>query len=232
MPFRYNAPPEGWNQNKQRSLAVFYDQHRSTADGFPDGRPWWAYTERPAEGGAAAMPVGDLIPYGWDAPWTPESKYMQLSIHALSGNRFRIAYERMIIDYRQALDEYYIRAATEAVAVNLPIPEHGEPVQWKLAAIVGAPPKSSRIPEAALAGDRWLLGFTKQPNEQLARLIATGDSRIARPVWTPIDQLPNAERDAAREATKRDGMPPLESFLRQEEEKERERKAKKPAPAA
>lgn len=181
---RYTAPAEGWNQNKQRGLGLFFDQHRDTP-GWPDGRPWWCYTERPADGAATPMPVGDLIPHGWNAPWTPESKYMQLSLGTLSSNRFRINYERMIADYRQAMDEYYQRAAQEAAAFNLPIPDHGEAVTWKLRSIVGNPPKSAKIPEAALAGDRWLLGFSDEPNEQLQTLLYS-DGRTLRPTEAPV----------------------------------------------
>lgn len=179
MPSRIVPPVDGWSQDKQRGLGLFFDQHRS--ERFPDGRPWWCYTERPANGAAVPMPTGDLQPHGWHAPWTPEAKYMVMSMGTLASNRFRIAYERMITDYRQSWDEYYQRAAEEAAATNLPIPEYGEALTWKLKAIVGRPPKSPKIPEAALAGDRWLLGFTDEPNEQLERLIFSGTERIMSP---------------------------------------------------
>lgn len=179
MSFRFPAPVDGWSQDKQRGLALFFDQHRS--DKWPDGRPWWGYTERPANGASTPMPVGELQPHGWQAPWYPESKYMNMSMGTLSSNRFRIAYERMVTDYRQAWDEYYQRAATEAAALNLPIPDYGEPLTWKLRAIVGNPPKSPKIPEAALGGDRWLLGFIDEPNEQLERLLYSGTDRIMTP---------------------------------------------------
>ena len=137
------------------------------------------------------MPVGELIPHGWGAPWTPDMHYMQMSLGTLQTNRFRIAYERMITDYRQSMEEYYQRAATEAAAFNLPIPEYGEAVTWKLKAIVGAAPRSPRIPEAALAGDRWLLGFTDEPNEYLQRLLESGDLRIGRQDEVPIEEIIN-----------------------------------------
>lgn len=196
---RFQPPVEGWNQNKQRGLGLFHDQHRDPKR-FPDGRPWWCYTERPADGAAMPMPVGELIPYGWTAPWTPEAKYMQMSMGTLSTNRFTIMYDRMITDYRQSWDEYYQRAATEAAALNLPIPDHGDAITWKLKAIVGAPPRTPRIAEAALAGDGWLLGFTDVKNEYIERLLYSGDLRIGRPNEMPIEQLINrttlADEDA------------------------------------
>jgi|SRR5215467_3237817 len=189
MPTRYTPPSEGWNQNRQRGLGLFFDQHRS--DQFPDGRPWWCYTERPADGAHMPMPVGELIPHGWDAPWTPDATYMQMSIGTLQTNKFRITYERMIADYRWAMEEFYQRAAQEAAAFDLKIPEFGEALGWKLRAIVGKPPRSPRIPEAAMAGDRWLLGFSKEPNEYLQRLLTTGDIRIGKPDEYPIEKIIN-----------------------------------------
>lgn len=195
--YRYQAPAEGWNQNKQRGLALFLDQHRDAHAGFPDGRPWWCYTERPADGAMQAMPVGELIPHGWDAPWFPEAKYMAMSMKTLSANRFTINYSLMIADYQAAMDEYYMRAAQEAAAIGQPVPDYGEAITWKLRAIVGAPPKSAKIPEAALAGDRWLLGFVNQPNDDLERLLYVGDPRIGRPKSTPvpINPTPPTERN-------------------------------------
>ena len=186
---RYQAPVEGWNQNRQRGLGLFYDQHRS--EKFPDGRPWWSYTERPADGAHMPMPVGELIPHGWTAPWVPDATYMQMSMGTLQTNKFRIMYERMIADFRQSMDEFYQRAAAEALQANLPIPDYGAPLGWKLRAIVGQPPRSPRIPEAALAGDRWLLGFTLEPNEYLQRLLESGDIRIGRGVEIPIEEIVN-----------------------------------------
>ena len=189
MPTRHTPPSEGWNQNRQRGLGLFFDQHRS--DRFQDGRPWWCYTERPADGAHMPMPVGELIPHGWNAPWFPDAAYMAMSVGTLQTNKFRINYERMIADYRWAMEDYYRRAAQEAAAFDLKIPEYGEAVGWKLQAIVGKPPRSPRIPEAALAGDQWLLGFRTEPNEYLQRLITTGDIRIGHQQELPIELIIN-----------------------------------------
>jgi hypothetical protein len=208
MASRFTAPAEGWNQNRQRNIAVFFDQHRSAE--FPDGRPWWCYTERSADGSSAPMPVGEMQPVnaeitlgdgtkipGWEAPWVPEPKYMAHSVQRLSGNRFRIDYQRQIADYRAAQEDYYRRAVQEAAAFNLPMPELGEAPSYKLRMIVGNPPKSPKIPEAALAGDRWLLGFSDEPNEQLRRLLYTGDGRIAAPEEFASSDTPKRRGKAA-----------------------------------
>jgi hypothetical protein len=206
MPSRIVTPIDGWSQDKQRGLALFYDQHRSTK--FPDGRPWWCYTERPANGAAIPMPVGDLQPHGWNAPWFPEAKYMVMSMGTLASNKFRIAYERMVTDYRQAWDEYYQRAATEAAVLNLPIPDYGDVLTWKLRAVVGQPPRSPKIPEAALAGDIWLLGFTEEPNEYLARLLTNGTERFATA----------RESEARQERERVEAIARMEQLAMQEQE--------------
>jgi len=207
---KFVMPAEGWNQNKQRGLGLFYDQHRN--EKWPDGRPWWCYTERPADGAHMPHPVGELIPHGWQAPWIPDATYMQMSFGTLQTNKFRIMYDRMITDYRTAMEMYYQRAAEEAAAFNLPIPDYGEAVTWKLRAIVGTPPRSPRIPEAALAGDQWLLGFRSEPNEYLLRLLTSGDIRIGRPDEIPIEELvnrttmPGVEPEPAKRPKQRDAV--------------------------
>lgn len=182
--FAYAA---GWSQSDQRDYAVFYDQHRSKE--FPNGRPWWAVVERPSEGAAMAMPVGELQPGdgkapAWVAPWYPDAKYMTKSIgratpgSSMSEHRFRIDYATQIADRKVAMQEYYNRAVTEAIGLGWPAPDYGDPIGYKLQQVIGKPPLSSRIPEAALAEDPWILGFTTIENEALARLLELGHDNI------------------------------------------------------
>lgn len=174
---RYQAPDEGWSQNRQRGLGLFYDQHR--CEQFPDGRPWWCWTERPADGAHMPRSIGDMIPHGWNAPWVPDSHYLITAYETLETNRFTIRYDMIITEYRTAMEDFYQRAAQEAASFNLPIPDYGEALGWKLRQIVGKPPRSPKIPEAARAGDRWILGLRNEPNEYLLRLLKTGDLRIS-----------------------------------------------------
>lgn len=203
MATRITTPGEGWNQNLNRNPAIFYDQHKDTTftrgerdDAgnliypFANGRPWWCYVERPADGASMPMPVGPLNPMGWEAPWIPEDKYIVESVgrvtssggfitrQGLQEQRFRIDYEKMRIDYKAQMDVYYEKAVQEASDKNMPLPDYGSVIPYKLRVIIGRPPKSPKIPEAALAGDRWLLGFSKEENETLARLLFTGDENI------------------------------------------------------
>lgn len=169
----------GWSQADQRSYAIFYDQHKSAQ--FPQGRPWWAVVERPAEGAAMPMPVGPLQPQGWDAPWLPADKYMTASIGratpgaTMQEHKFRIDYAAMIADCKRAMREYYDNAITEAIGQGWTAPDYGDPIPYRLRAIVGkGPPLSPKVPEAALAEDPWILGFSKAENESLARLLQHG----------------------------------------------------------
>lgn len=189
MPSNATKTQVGWSQAINRQDLILFDQHRSEA--HPLGRPWWCVVEKQVNGSAPA-PVGEIQPLnrdividegvtakGWDAPWIPEQKYMTLAVHTMQGNRFRIDYQRMITDYREANLAYYRRANEEAAARNWPsVPLFGRvPFQLQSVKGIGAPPKSPKVPEAALAGDRWLLGFHAQPNEVLARILERDNGR-------------------------------------------------------
>lgn len=178
----YALQTAGWSQSDQRAYATFYDQHKSVK--FPQGRPWWAVVERSAEGAATPMPVGELQPNGWSAPWYPAPSYMTASVgkavpgSSLQEHRFRIDYTSMTADRQRAMREYYDRAVLEAIGQGWPAPDYGEAITYRLRAIVGPPPLSPKIPEAAMAEDPWILGFSDQENEELARLLASGVTDI------------------------------------------------------
>lgn len=211
MPVQKAPALDGWGQHKKRTVLFLFDQHKA-AD-YPNGRPWWCYGEVQVDPNVPPMPVGDLQPVvadvrtedgeiikGWSAPWVPEQKYVQMSIGMRTNGRFRIRYDAMIADYRAGTEEYYRRAMNEAAALNLPMPSHvGAPVAWKLKQIVGEPPKSPKVPEAALSGDRWLLGFSDDVNEELKRLLYTGQSAIPTPDET---SQPEFTEDELAEAVK------------------------------
>ena len=193
MASRQTSVGEGQNQNLSRKVKIFYDQHRNAQAGFPEGRAWWGYTEKQVDG-SDAQPIGELSPVsadmtladgtvikGWSAPWVPEPKYVLMAVGGMSGPRFRIDYQRMQRDYEQASRDYYDRANNEAFSKGWPaIPLYGV-VPYTIRALrhVGAPPKSPKIPEAAAAGDKWLLGFSREENEALARTLATDNGKLS-----------------------------------------------------
>ena len=138
-----------------------------------------------AKGLADGIVVGDgsTLVKGWCAPWVPEPKYMMLALRSLGGNRFRIDYTRMRKDYEDANIGYYSRVNAaanasrwEAIPLYAPVPFQIQSARLDNAPI-GAPPKSPKIPEAALAGDRWLIGFSEEPNERLKALL-DADNRV------------------------------------------------------
>jgi hypothetical protein len=191
MPSRITHIGEGQNQNLSRKVKLFFDQHKQEL--HPLGRAWWGYTEKQADG-SDSQPIAELMPVhadmelddgtpirGWSAPWYPEPKYIALAVSGLAGSRFRIDYIRMQRDYEQANRDYYDRANNEAFSKGWdPIPLYGK-VPYVIRALkhVGSPPKSPKLPTAALAGDRWLLGFSDEVNERLLEVIATDNGRLA-----------------------------------------------------
>lgn len=221
MAIRITTPGEGQNQNKNRIVKLFFDQHRNLTLGYPDGRAWWGYCEKQVDGSDAA-PVGELMPVsadmvlldgtvikGWDAPWVPEPKYVTMAVAGLAGNRFRIDYVRMQRDYEAANRTYYdlvnnevFQKGWEAVPLYAPVPYVVRALKH-----IGAPPKSPKLPEAALAGDRWLLGYSREVNEQLAQVLATDNGRLSHtpeetpPQGTQANPLANLSSDDLAEIT-------------------------------
>jgi hypothetical protein len=197
----------GWSQADQRNVAIFRDQHKCAQ--FPEGRPWWANVERAAEGAAMPMPVGELMPLGWDAPWFPDAKYINASIGratpgaTLQEHKFRIDYAAMIADCKRAMREYYDNAITEAIGQGWQAPDYGAPIPYRLRAIVGkGPPLSPKVPEAALAEDPWILGFSKAENETLARLLQHGLAEVdtAEQSEVKVDKFAEMEAKMAAQA--------------------------------
>lgn len=231
---------EGYSQARKFALAIYFDQHKSPS--HPDGRPWWCYTETPADPTHPRGIVGELIPIssdwrladgvvlkGWDAPWYPEQKYVVTGLGLTSGNRFKINYAQMVQDYRAANERYYRLAAQTAGARNWPAPQLYGPVDFQLRALIGDPPKSPKIPEAALAGDPWLLGFSGQVNERLRDVLDRDNGRMTfaldEATVAAVEQ-PGPRSSGMPELSAED-MAELVELLRQKKA-QREKSAKKP----
>ena len=188
----YPLQRPGFSQADNRAYAVWYDQHKCAR--FPLGRPWWSVVERPAEGAAMPMPVGELQPghpsdesQAWHAPWYPDPSVIAKNIGRASPgaspyeHKFKIDYIQIINDRKHAMEEYYNRAVIEGMAQGFAVPNFGDPIEYRLRQIVGKPPQSPRIPEAAMAEDPWILGFSEQENEALARLLGHGQESVETP---------------------------------------------------
>lgn len=162
-------------QAKSRKLVTVYDQHKCAR--FPQGRPWWGYAEMPAERGAPWGFVGSLQPgnhqnpFGdtWEAPWLPDDKWLQPNVET---GKLTINYGGMVAEYTAATRAYYERCAEVAHENKWVAPTFGGHVDSRFRAVVGRDvPQSPKIPQAAMAGDPWLLGFTSEINERLHILL-------------------------------------------------------------
>lgn len=176
MPTNIKLIPEGFSQAKTRGVMFWFDQHRDphyrNAGGvaiFEQGRPYWSWVERPADGVAAPMPVGEIIPMGWSAPFYVPQQYIVRSIGRIAPNGdwmkgagstqfFKIDYAQMAKDDKAATEEYYRTAVAEAVRLKEPLPKYGQVLSPELRLVVGPPPRSPKIAEACMAGDKWILG--------------------------------------------------------------------------
>ena len=200
--YQFNGDP-GKGQDSKRRYVIFYDQHKR-AD-FPDGRPWGGWTEKAADDRMDPGVVGELLPVsssfrtpdgtvvkGWESPWLPEAKYIQASLNSMTGNRFKINYVDQVSDYKRANERYYRRAANEAGARNLPAPKLYGPVAFQIRALndVGDPPKSPKLPEAAMSEDPWILGFSQVVNQALAEIMERDNGRMSEPADMGIDENP------------------------------------------
>ena len=206
------------DQAKQREFAMWFDQHRDSkftnAAGeriFEDGRPYWSTVEK-----STKMPVGPVYRMGWTAPWEAPQAYIVSSIGKISkvtfGNgvvprgmttdRFRIDYEQMRKDDKAAYDAFLNHAIRVAFDRNITPPKYGQPLHYHLTTIVGPPPRDPRIAQAALAGNKWLLGqlmptfnpvtnqMEVEEDEELARILRQGNDQ-----YQTVEEM---EREAER----------------------------------
>lgn len=164
-------------QAKNRKLVTVHDTHKCNR--FPEGRPWWGYAEKPSEAGMPWGIVGTLSPGNherpfedsWEAPWYPDAKYLSPNLEI---GKLMINYLGMGADYTNATRKYYEECAQKADENKWIAPAFGGPVDSRFRAVVGRDvPQSPKIPQAAQAGDPWILGFTSEINENLARILRT-----------------------------------------------------------
>lgn len=150
---------------------------------------------------------GAIFVKGWFAPWVPEPKYVNLAAQRLRGNQFRFDYQRMVNEYREANIAYYTRVNEELGARNLKTLKLYAEVTFEVRSIkgIGSPPKSPKVPEAAAAGDLWLLGFSDEENEALKYILARDNGRSAEAI-EEVDE-PLAGKPAAPKA-----VPSLSEF--------------------
>jgi hypothetical protein len=104
----------------------------------------------------------------WEAPWYPDEKYFDYDHRR---QRCRVRYDRMIADYTSATRLFYQAANRLAAGNGWEPPKMGQSIHPRFTDVLGQLPQSPKIPEAAQAGDRWLLGFSQEPNDLLQKLL-------------------------------------------------------------
>jgi len=162
------------SQRDDRYPDTFYDQHRSAR--FPNGRPWNGNREMAANKGDKDGFIGTLSPgdhtepftSGWTAPWYPEQRFFKYN-HLR--NKITIDYPAMRAHDAEYSDKYYSAAAIISYEKGWEPTREGTLPQFTIRKVLGNPPRSPKIAEAAMAGDPWLLGFSNEPNAELATLL-------------------------------------------------------------
>lgn len=213
--------PEGFSQASNRGVMFWFDQHKDPhyrdAEGvaiFEQGRPYWSWVERSSEGVAAPMPVGEIRALGWRAPFVVPQKYIVRSIGRVQSNGswlkgagstqfFKIDYAEMMKDDREATEAYYQLAVNEAVRLKEPIGSvrYGKPLTPEMTLVVGKAPRSPKIAEACMAGDKWILG-QQMPifDKAKGRMVVPENVTLARLLrMQSADYLTPEQDEAAQE---------------------------------
>lgn len=200
MPIKSPQEIKGLNDPaRTKQAAFFFDQHVHPRV-FPKGRAWWTILEKSwngmdTPGACAEYMAGGRDDNGleltWNAPWFPENKYGKLHSGTFGALRLEWEYVRMRADLNVAWEEYHRAACRVAAQSKWELPVLYEPVDWRIAAALESePPKSPKIPEAAMAGDPWLIGVHTEPNERLQKLLMLDTYRVQ-----PTEQMVQGVKD-------------------------------------
>lgn len=164
------------DQASHRYMDTFRDQHKSRR--FPDGRPWWGWREYASmKGQPDGFVSADLFPGShedpaqrWTAPWLPEADFFDFNYRK---SAVIINYRKMLTHDTHYWHEYYRAANRMAFEKGWEEVHEGRLPRASIRHVIGEPPRSPKIAQAALAGDRWLLGdeSERNVNEELASLL-------------------------------------------------------------
>lgn len=107
----------------------------------------------------------------WSCPWLPIAKYFRFNYRH---KRITFALEKMIADENEGLTRYWEAASKMAGENDTIDPQHPLKVPFRIRTVLGMPTAYTgkiRLARAMMAGDPWLLGFVKEPNEELAKIL-------------------------------------------------------------
>lgn len=188
------------SQRDRRWTDTFFDDYRHAA--FPNGRPFTG--EREYKSGVSEQSVtagflsSDLmcgeyvcesleqgqteqerqltLASAWDAPFLLPGgkKYMQFNY---AKKRIQWRYDAFIADERTALGRYWDAAAKAAGESDIIDPSRPDAVPFRIRTLLGSPRQYTnkiRLAQACQAGDPWVMGAVKTPNEELAKLLGFG----------------------------------------------------------
>ena len=140
------ATTKGKSQASKRRYQLYKDQH---------GRMWGASVEK-STGDPCSLPERQ----GWTAPLNVEPKYMKMDS---ANNSLVIDYERWIRDTDEAHARWHqvLREAATVLYGQGGVSAAIENPQPELLDRIGPQPGQRKEPlEAAMLGNRWILGFT------------------------------------------------------------------------
>lgn len=148
------VPPGQSIQRMQRAWRIYTDQH---------GRRFGAVADIRNN-----TPIAEFQPvqekgYGI-APWYPTMRHAKFA--AEGDLDFRWDYDQVAEDWSAQAASYYEDAAKLAMQLpgNVPVPEVGGEVDYRIRVMMGPPPISPAIPLACKAGDPWALGRIGAPD--------------------------------------------------------------------
>lgn len=138
-------PQPGQSLQRQRRVwRVFTDQH---------GRRFGAQADM-----SNNAPIGEFQPQGFMPPWLPTMRHAKFS--TAGDLDFRWDYDQVAEDWSAQAASYYEDAAKLSLQLpgNVPTPDVGGEVDYRIRVMMGPPPLSPAIPLACKAGDPWALG--------------------------------------------------------------------------
>lgn len=221
---RYMA---GMNQSAHRGVAVWFDQHRNAAYRnaagerlFENGRPYHSIVELKTK-----MPVGPVMPFGWEAPVEVPQQYIIKAIGKVTGlpasagpilttvvtDRIRIDYERMRADDEAACRAHWNEAVQKASQMGWEPPQYRKPMDPRLIALVGPAPRDPRIAQAFISGNPWALGFTDEVDVALQRLIALNRTDLMTPEEVEAEEEAIVDAKVARDTL---ALPDIQAEVR------------------
>jgi hypothetical protein len=147
---------------ERKQQADYRDYHEEWTD--QHGRRFGAWYEIDT-----FRPIGEFKPIDSTPPWLPPMKYIKWE--RKNGFRFQWDYESLADEFAGHTASYYEEAAEYAMAHNIPAPEVGGPIDYRIRGALKRPPLSPALPLACKLGNPWLLGMTKVVDEEMKAIL-------------------------------------------------------------